>query len=624
MAEGLLINVDNGGTLTDVCVIDGERVHRTKTLTTPHDLAKCLLDGLAKASKLVLGREDVQALLLATAHLRYSTTKGTNALVERKGPRLGLIVGGTLDVKALRRDAARSELFDALVGERCVALDLALDAPRFEAAAVRAVNELAAAGASRLVVAIGGTESAPAERRLKALLIRAFPQHLLGAIPILYSHELVSDADDARRAWSALFNAFLHPAMERFLYRAEHKLADEKAQRPLLIFRNDGQAARVAKTIALKTYSSGPRGGAEGARALAAHYGFPRLLSVDVGGTTTDIGLVENGEIAEDASGHIEGVETSLPLARLLSVGVGGSSVIRVTDGRIAVGPESVGSVPGPACFALGGQEATITDAFLVAGLLDPETFFDGGLALDAARASAAVAARVGDPLGLDAGAAAQAMETAWVAAVARALRTVSAEAAGTTLAAFGGAGPFVVCKIAEALGISQVIIPALAPVFSAFGIGFSDIGHRYEAVLEGGSADALERAREDLRLRARRDMFAEGFALEDCALEFEHVVNGAAALRLRVRKPIAHARFSGRFDEGVPAARSAGVRRVRAGALCADLPLYRTADQRGGGAAAGPAVLEDPFFTCRIDAGWGFEINMAGDILLRRARGTA
>ncbi|HWY25333.1 MAG TPA: hydantoinase/oxoprolinase N-terminal domain-containing protein, partial [Nevskia sp.] len=227
---GKLINIDNGGTLTDICIIDGERVYRTKTVTTPYDLSKCLFDGLVKASRLIYGHDDPLALLLSTEYIRYSTTQGTNALVERKGPRLGLILGGGLDAQDLQADARQSGLFASLVGARVEKLDDALEGEALEAAAVRAVTTLSSGGANRIVVAYGGTARDGGEVKLKKLLLRKFPPQLLGAIPILYSHEIVDDANDTRRAWTALFNAFLHPAMERFLYNAEHKLREYRAR----------------------------------------------------------------------------------------------------------------------------------------------------------------------------------------------------------------------------------------------------------------------------------------------------------------------------------------------------------------------------------------------------------
>jgi len=636
---GKLINIDNGGTLTDICVLDGSTVWRTKTLTTPFDLSRCFIDGLTKASKAIYGHEDLVALLASTDHIRYSTTQGTNALVERKGQRLGLLLTGSLSRESLRNADHAAGLFDALVGDRCVTLDLSQDAEALEMAAVRAINTLASSGAHRVVVAHGGADRLAQETRLKKIFLRKFPQHLLGAVPLLYSHEVVQDEDDVRRTWTALFNAFLHPAMERFLYNAEHKLRLAKTRNPLLIFRNDGHSARVAKTIALKTYSSGPRGGMEGSRALAQHYGFEHLVSIDIGGTTTDIGEVASGGVREERRGRVENVEVSFPLCNVVSVGVGGSSIIQCRDGRnIEVGPQSVGSAPGPAAFGLGGTQATITDAFVLTGLLDPATFFGGDLRLDVERARAAIAQNVAQPLGVSEELAAARMEAAWVDKVAQSIHAFTKVTPQTTLAAFGGAGPFVVCRIAEAAGIDRVLIPGLAAVFSAFGLGFSDIEHRYEAPLAG--ADDLPATLDELTRRARRGMHAEGFALEDCVVERRLAISGAGrdeelplpetlppiasgerlSLALNVRKPIAQPALQGRFGSASHAAVEAGRRRVVLADKSQELPLYRLEDQRAGTRAAGPAVLEEAFFTCRLDAGWQFEFNDAGDVLLSRS----
>jgi len=639
-AGGKLINIDNGGTLTDFCVIDGDRVWRTKSVTTPYDLSKCFFDGLRKASRLIYGEEDLLQLLLSTDHIRYSTTQGTNALVERKGQRLGLVLSG-IDAAALQREAQQQDVFAGLVGARVAMLDLALDDDALEVAATQAINRLSSEGANRIVIGVGGAQRDAGETRLKKMLLKKFPPHLLGALPLLYSHEVVQDEDDVRRIWTALFNAFLHPAMERFLYNAEHRLREYKTKNPLLIFRNDGDSARIARTAAVKTYSSGPRGGAEGSKALAAHYGFPRLLGMDIGGTTTDLSLVENvnglGRVRTERRGRIEGVATSLPLCDVVSVGVGGSSIIKVVGGRIQVGPESVGGAPGPACFGLGGTEATITDAFLVLGLLDPASYFGGELKIDVERARAAVLDKVGKPLGLSCEQAAEAMEQAWVRKVADSLKAYAEITADTTLAAFGGAGPFIVCRIAEAAGITQVVIPGLAAVFSAFGIGFSDIAHEYEALLERADDASLQQARARLLERAARGMFAEGFELKDCRIDTHLQVDDALlaldgerlpadlpagarlTLVLKASRAIARARLQGRFGVARQAAVSSAQRRTLADGRPLDLPLYRVEAQAGGVQAQGPCVLEEAFFTSRIDAGWRFEINESGDILLSR-----
>jgi N-methylhydantoinase A/oxoprolinase/acetone carboxylase beta subunit len=377
----------------------------------------------------------------------------------------------------------------------------------------------------------------------------------------------------------------------------------------------------------------------EGARALARHYATEHLVSIDVGGTTTDVGEVRGGEVREERRGKVEGVEVSFPLCHLVSAGVGGSSILRVEAGEIRVGPESVGSTPGPACFGLGGTEATITDAFVVTGLLDPASFFGGELRLDAERARAAVAERIAKPLGLSPETAAARMEDAWVAKIADAVRAFTSVGPQTTLVAFGGAGPLVVCRVAEALGAERVLIPGLAAVFSAFGLGFSDIAQEYEAPV-GTTADH-PRGREVHTKRARRGMFAEGFALEDCRVATSLRITGperdeivAHGLRdglperhadercflsLVAARPIAQPRLRGAFADTRAAAVARATRRICAGSRVEDLPVYPIENQPPGAGAAGPAVLEDPFFTCRIDAGWRFDVNDGGDVRLSR-----
>jgi N-methylhydantoinase A len=642
-AAGKLINIDNGGTLTDICVIDGSVIHRTKTLTTPHDLSRCLFDGLRKASRVIYGEEDLLQLLLSTQHIRYSTTQGTNALVERKGPRLGLVTGGGLHAAQLRNEPGAAELFDALLGDRSHELNVSLMDAEIDCAATSAINSLASLGASRIVVALGGANRIEQEKRVKSLLLRRFPPHLLGATPILYSHEVVADDNDVRRAWTAVFNAYLHPEMEKFLYAAEHKLLDSHTRNPLLIFRNDGYSARVAKTIAIKTYSSGPRGGMEGSRALAAHYGFKQLLSMDVGGTTTDIGFVAGGSVREQIHGKVQGVNVSFPLSDVHSVGVGGSSIINVAGTAIKVGPQSVGSTPGPACFGLGGKEATITDAFLAQGLLDPATFFGGELNIDVARANAAIETNVAKPLGLTIERACVAMEEAWVRKIADNLKAFTEVTPDTILSAFGGGGPLIVCTIAEAAGISRVLIPGLAAVFSAFGVGFSDIAHQYDAPLGSHSASTLKTAIQDLKTRAARGMAAEGIDLEECEIQlWLQISDTAGERRVAIRnnklpagispqanlslslvpvRTMPRPRLTGRFGGRTVAARAGGQRCLWIDGQRRDVPLYRAEEQSSGVTASGPAVLEEAFYTCRIEPGWRFEFNSSGDILLSRAK---
>jgi len=636
-----LINIDNGGTLTDLCIIDGEKIYRTKTITTPHDLSQCIFDGLKKASALIYGEVDLQSLLLSTEAIRYSTTQGTNALVERKGPRIGLLLGGGLSAKSLQGDESAKDLFQAIVGNRYVELDNAIPSEGIASEAIKAVNALAAAGANRIVISFSGSNRIANEANIKRHLLHAFPPHLLGALPLLYASEIAEDSSDLRRTWTAVCNSFLHPAMEKFLYNAEHKLREEHTQSPLLIFRNDGNAGRVSRTIALKTYSSGPRGGMEGAKALAMHYQFKKLLSMDVGGTTTDIGIIEDDVIRSTLRGRVENVETSFPLCDVVSSGVGGSSIIKVVDGQIKVGPESVGSTPGPACFGLGGKLATITDAFLLMGLLDPSSFFGGDLKLDIDRAKTAINEAIAVPLGVDLQSAIHEMEKAWVHKIAESITRFADVKEDMTLAAFGGGGPLVACKVAEAININEIIIPSLAAVFSAFGIGFSDIGHTFLQKLEDIDQASINLARVKIKEIASRGMFSEGTTIENCKLEewIEICTNDViksyalsssdipkkltagetAALYLKSTKAVPHPVLKGSFKEKSASAVSTSTRKVLIDGSHQDLPLYLVEQQVGAVKAMGPAILEESFFTCRVDKGWSFFINNSGDILLTK-----
>ncbi|GAC1623485.1 MAG: hydantoinase/oxoprolinase family protein [Nevskia sp.] len=645
----MLVSIDNGGTLTDACVIYGAKVFHAKTLTTPHDLTKCFVDVLREISTRVYGEPKLSTLLEEVDYIRYSTTQGTNAVVQRKGPRLGLILRRGGRIAPLLRNEGESELAQALVGDRVATVDMAQSDEALDVELTGVVNDLISRGANRLVISLGGADLADAETRVKRLVLLRYPRHLLGAVPILYSHQLSDDRDDARRTWSSLLNAFLHPAMERFLYGAENVLRDARARNPLLIFGNDGTSSRVAKTIALKTWGSGPRGGMEGAKALAVHYGRNTLLTMDIGGTTTDIGIVDRGAVRERRWGTLEDVEISFPLSEVESLGAGGSSIVRVVDGVVKIGPESVGGAPGPACFGYGGKEATITDAYLLLGILDGDSYFGGTLKLDKARAQAAIEENVAKPLGVPLDEALARMEQAYVAKIASPMKQLMGSAKDASLLAFGGAGPMTACRVAEQLGVKEIIVPRMAAVFSAFGIGFSDIAHSYDAALADASEKGLKTVLDRLTQRAKSDMYAEGFDLAECAVEkaLDYSQNGeqvsrrlngdlrvseslqqAQDLRVQMRatKTIPHFALKAVDTKAGKAAATKATRRlqlVEAGgktlAAAAALPLYRHEQLAAGDHADGPAIVEEEYFTCLVSAGWSFLVNDNHDLVLRR-----
>lgn len=633
-----LINIDNGGTLTDICVWDGESFTFTKTLTTPFDLSQCLFDGIAKASQEIFGVEDLPGLLHSTRHIRYSTTQGTNALVERKGPRIGILTDSDALAEELRAGDGAAELFEDLVGTRVAVINIEQDHEGLSKEIVRQVNRLTTDGAARLVVAMADRST---EKVVKGILLRKFPRHLLGSVPILFSWAFTPDVIQGRRVWSGIINSFLHPTMERFLYSAEHRLRDHKVKNPLLIYRNDGASSRVAKSVALKTYSSGPRGGLEGTKALSEAYGLAHVLMIDVGGTTTDVGSVKNSTISTDRRGSVHGVPVSFEMSNVRSSGVGGSSIIALRDGVITVGPESVGAAPGPACFGFGGKQATITDVNLLLGVLDPDTYLDGGFSLDAGRSRAVITEVIAEPLGITLEDALIRMENAYFERMAQSFAADIEDADTTTVAAFGGAGPMSACGAARIAGVRRVLVPKMAAVFSAFGIGFSDIAQTYEADVTGVDSEEFGAAKETLLARAARDMFQEGHEIDECRLEWNVVLEDAdgqliselphlesdpqpgagehnTMLTLTARYELPHASIRRAESTAETPALPTCTRKVRSAVDTVDeVPVFELDYQRFGASAAGPAIVEGPYFTARVPQGWRFDVTHSGDLML-------
>lgn len=553
-----LINIDNGGTFTDVCVVDAGEIHYAKTLTTPFDLGQCFLTGLGKAAELVCGTADPEALLHGTEHLKYATTRAPDALRHRQGPKLGLLSAQRAFPELLATEPVQRDMFNALVGDRVAWIAPDAEPDALEAALDVALSGLMAAGAARLVVSIGGPDGASHESRILELLCRGERGgHPLAVSPVL-SWKTADDVDEVRRTWTSLLNAFVQPATDLLLRDTERRLGEIRADHPLLIFRNDGRSSRSANLPALKTFGSGPRGGLEGTRALATAYDFEQVVMVDIGGTTTDIGVVTGQEFQVWRGARLSGVPTSLELAAISSHGIGGGSALRVRDGAITVGPDSVGAVPGPACIG-GGTEATISDVLLLRGILNGETFLNGEIELDIERSWKVVTANIADPLGLPLPEALVLAEDAYVHRIAELVSTTDISGEGV-LVAVGGAGPMTACAAARKAGIRRVIVPSTAAVFSAVGIGLADPEERYEYPPWIGAN-------------------GDGYA--------------STAVRAGYRA------VCGR--DGQPA----------------ELPVFTLLEQQAGAYAAGPAVIEGRYFTMQVPEDWEFQTTVAGDLLL-------
>ncbi|MGD9601148.1 MAG: hydantoinase/oxoprolinase family protein [Gammaproteobacteria bacterium] len=638
---GFLVNIDNGGTFTDVCISDGTRMVHAKSTTTPHDLTQCFIDAMKRGSRELFGEEDLGRLMRETECLRYSTTSGTNAVVEHKGVPVALLVeaGAERDLYGAVGRYGDSSLWKAMVPNPPSGIAVKGDGTVDSDELTRIVNQLLSIGTQRLVVCL---RTPAAERAVKDALLDRYPRHLLGAIPFLVSTELVEDDDLPRRVATAVINSYLHPGMEHFLYGAENVCKSQHLKRPLLIFRNDGNSARVAKTTAIKTWGSGPRGGLEGSIAYARLYDLDTVLAMDIGGTTTDVSVIRRGEVEQMPYGSVENLPTSFPLPKLQSFGLGGSSIISAKDGVIAIGPESVGAVPGPACFGRGGSHATLTDALLVAGVLDPERYLGGELRLDTARATAAVQSQVGEALGLGPEQAARAIIDAFQQQVGAQLSSIldatGVDRGRTTLLAFGGGGPIIVTGIARAIGVGRVVVPQRAAVFSAFGIGFSHLAHEHQVRLDAPAAANLADAKKLLTSRARRDMAGEGVDPDACEYAYslwsaqgesvreEPVTGDALSLtgradpRLTLKAvyglPVSSLARDDGLAAGSPAAQGSA-KVLLNGAGPQAITVYGDRDLAAGQVATGPCLIKGDYLTCLIDDGWRLRVTRNQDLIL-------
>jgi len=518
------VTIDNGSTFTDGCLITETGMWSVKVLTTPYDLMRCftgVFRALAEASG-VGGEVD---LLKRVAEVRYSTTAGTNALLVRRGARVGMITSPEAegDVYGLRKVAP--DLLDSIVGNRVLGLQMGNgSAENQDRSITGTMRELLGRGAEWIVVSFPDPWGKQAEVEFKRRCTRLFPGHLLGSVPILFSRELCEDPDDQRRSATALLNAFLHREMARFLYHADRWTQEGHVHEPLHVMRNDWGCGRVAKTTGVKTLDSGPVGGLSGAALLAQVVGRAKIVTVDVGGTSADIGLVENGRPKIELFGKVHGLPLAFSFPKLKTAALGGGSVFRVADGKFKIGPESAGALPGPVCFGRGGEQPTLTDAALIAGFIDPKIFAGGQFDLHLEPAEAAISKLIAEPLGLNgASAGASAMIEAFAESLAGEIRGVLKDAGWkaeeSTLLLYGGSGPLLATLVGERLGVGEVIVPYSAASFSALGVAFCDLSHGDRAIMPPDVTQEMleQEIVPNLERRTKRDMFGEGVADADC-----------------------------------------------------------------------------------------------------------
>jgi len=493
------IDIDTGGSFTDGFFTAGNKAEQVKVDTTPHDLTVCFLNCIeAGANKFGIS---VEELLSKTAVIRYSTTIGTNCLLQRTGPKLGIIVteGFADTLYAPNVDDKAQEVAEALDDMVSPSMRIGIKEkigstgeilhPLDEEEVRQAVESLLDSGARSIVISLQDSVRNPThEQQVKAIIDREYPRHYLGSVPSLTASAITAHADNKVRTNTAVLNAYIHRDMVRYLYRADELLRQRGYRKPLLVAHSSGGTARVAKTTALNTFNSGPVAGLIGCSKIASElYGVEDFVSVDVGGTSVDIGVRIGGKIACDREPDIEGIRIGMPMVTVGTAAGGGGSIARIdpASDSIQVGPESAGAAPGPVAYDLGGLEPTITDADLVVGYLDPDYFLGGKKKLSKDKAIAAINDLIASKLGLSV------EETAWKIIqasegdvsrqIGENIEQKGLKPESLTLFAYGSGGGTRCCGYASRLGISRVIVFAFNAVASAFGASTMDILHKYE-----------------------------------------------------------------------------------------------------------------------------------------------
>ncbi len=490
------IGIDVGGTFTDFVVVEGASTPRYfKTPSIPDAPSDAVMNGV---------RDIADSYGLHTAELMsrtrlfiHGTTVATNTLLERKGARVGLITTeGFRDLLALReglkedRYNLRMTPFEPLVTrslrrtlEERIRADGAVETPVDTEALDEMLDELVRAGVESVAVCLIFSYLNPAHERLVG-------ERIQQRYPDLYlslSSEILPQIKEYDRLSTTAVNAYVGPVYARYLRRMEEETSGLGLESGVLTMTSNGGVTplEVAARQAVQAILSGPAGGVSGAVAYGSLIGETNLIGFDMGGTSTDISVIEAGDPQVSGEHYEGGWKIAVPMIDLHTLGAGGGSIARVDDGgTLHVGPQSAGADPGPACYGRGGDQPTVTDANLVLGYLDPGNFLGGRNPLYADLSERAVQTHIAEPLGLSVEDAACGILDVVTTAMAEGIRLLTVRRGGDprnfSLLAFGGAAGLHVGKVARKTGIGSVYLPSAAPVLSAYGMLASDLRYDY------------------------------------------------------------------------------------------------------------------------------------------------
>ena len=649
------LGIDTGGTFTDFVFFDGQRLHIHKVLSTPQAPERAILQGIREMGVSTAGLQVV-----------HGSTVATNAVLQRKGVRTLYVANrGLGDVLTIGRQARR-ELYNLQPQPTPppVPRDCCIEVSARIAADGQRVSELSEADRNTLLQAVQILKPEAVAINLLFSFVddsdeRAIEQWLPDALFVSRSSQVLPEYKEYERGIATWLNAWIGPLIAGYLTRLNTALAPA----PVAVMQSSGGTVSAEKAAdrAVQLLLSGPAGGLMGARFIGQQTQQSQFLTFDMGGTSTDVALID-GDVGLTSEGHIGPWPVSVPMVDMHTIGAGGGSIAGIdSGGLLQVGPESAGAMPGPACYGQGGESATVTDANLVLGRLQPQAFLGGAMSLDVEAATAAVM-RIAGLLQISLEAAAQGIITLANEHMAQALRVISVQRGidprPYMLVSFGGAGGLHVCALAEALGMRRALVPVHAGVLSALGMLAAprsrQLSRTCAGVLADFSAQLLTQKLQALAAAGTQELIAEGVAVTEIKTEFSldlryqgqsytlnlpwqsvkatsaafhtahqqryghrldaiiELVNLRCGLRAtppQLQLPLLVERASDSHEP--PCATLAGV--------CDAVPVWERSDLCAGQAFVGPALVTETVATTWLPAGWSCRVDSVGNMLLTR-----
>lgn len=648
-----ILGVDTGGTFTDLVYFNGQSVLTHKELSTPHAPEHAILRGIASMGI------DVEALQIV-----HGTTVATNALLEGKGARTVFVTNhGFKDLLLIGRQT-REELYNLTPGEKRTLFDpqLCLETggrvgPEGETVQPLPVEEIEALISRIEQLEAGAIAICLLFSFMDNRFEKAIRDRLAGRYFVSISSEVLAEYREYERGLATWINSYLGPVMQGYLSRLGRQVPDSR----ISVMQSDGLTlgTDTAERNAVRLLLSGPAGGLWGSFHAGSDVGRKRLLTFDMGGTSTDVSIID-GEFGLTGDGKVAGLPVAVPMLDIHTIGAGGGSVAWVDEGGLLqVGPDSAGASPGPACYGLGGHEATVTDAHVVLGRLPASCKLAGNLVLDGAAARTAVT-NLARRLDLDAQTCAQGIVRIVNEQMAQALRVMSVhrghDPKDFTLVSFGGAGGLHVCDLAGALQIRQGLVPANTGVLSAVGLLAAPRGkevsqscirrlddcrqEEVQAILDGLeqriASDLGPEAGSTFELKPEIDLRYQGQSAT-LRVPWLHPSAAARAFHERHRKRFGYAldmpvelvnvrltaRATDELDMPVPRIdrQEPGrpVDQVRLLELEMAVPVYRRSDIGLGQTLPGPAVIVEAQATLYVAPGWKAAQQESGSLLLEQ-----